>query len=324
MKTWSPLKENDIACVIAPSYVLPVKERGVEFIIRANKLTPYIYPNITVPGNHSAYDEQGLRLANTDEIRAMHFLDAMNNPVCKVVWASPGGYGAIRLIKHIRNAPEPEVVKPFMGFSDITLLHLFIQQKWGWPSIHYGMPGALGLNSTLVSDDAKKDIGDILFGSVMTASFSLHQLSNYKNTDISGITSGGNILTFSRSFGTEIQPDLVGKILVFEEVGENKRKVDGMLQQLQLLPDFDKVSAIIFGDLTGAEDEKKEGEEPFAEIINDFALNSGVPVFRLDSKDSIGHGKETNKALPMGTNAEISCNPECKMVVETGMSNIQN
>ena len=324
MKTWSPLKENDLACVIAPSYVLPVKERGVEFIIRENKLTPYIYPNITVPGNHSAYDEQGLRLANTDEIRVMHFLDAMNNPACKVVWASPGGYGTVRLIKHIRNAPEPEVVKPFMGFSDITLLHLFIQKKWNWPTIHYGNPGAKGYNATLLSDKAKKDIGDILFGSVTTTSFALHPLSDSKNGDIKGVTSGGNILTFSRSFGTEIQPDLAGKILVFEEVGENKRKIDGMLQQLQLLPDFDKVSAIIFGDLTGAEDEKKEGEEPFAQILNDFALNSGIPVFRLDAKDTIGHGKEINRALPMGTKATISCEPECKMVVETGMSNSYN
>lgn len=324
MKTWLPLQANDVACVIAPSYSSVVSHHDVEDVIKQNSLTLYIYPNINAPGNHSVYDKSSLRLANSDERRAEDFLDAMNNSSCKLVWAITGGYGTIKLIKHIKNAPEPQEVKLLMGFSDITLLHLFIQKKWGWPSMHCGMPGALGLNQTLLSPEAQQDIGDILFGSVATVSFSLHQLSKPKNSDISGVTTGGNILTFSRSFGTEIRPDLVGKILVFEEVGENKRKIDGMLEQLQLLSDFDKVSAVVFGDLTGAEDEKDEGEEPFAKISNDFALNGCVPVFRLDAKDTIGHGKEINRALPMGTKAMISCEPDCQIVVETGISSSHN
>lgn len=324
MRKWKKFQKGAVVCVIDPSYILRVSISEVEYIIRQNYLTPYIYPNISVPGNHSLYDEHALRLANTDEMRAMHFKDAMNNPECKIVWGTPGGYGAIRLIKYILNEPEPESVKLFMGFSDITLLHLFIQKKWEWPTIHYGMPGALGLNQTLLSDEAKKDIGDILLGSVTTASFSLSQLSKNTPEGIKGIVSGGNILTFSRSFGTEIQPDLADKILVFEELLENQRKIDGMLTQLQLLRDFAKVSAVVFGDLTGVKDEGNIDGKAFDNILDDFALNSGVPVFRLDENDTIGHGKEINRPLPMGTEATIVCDPECKMVVETGVSNIQN
>jgi muramoyltetrapeptide carboxypeptidase len=320
MKTWRKLKKNDVVCIIAPSSELHSKERGVEWIIRQYNLQTYIYPNITVPGNHSVYDQNNLPLANSDEIRANHFLDALNNPECKIVWASPGGYGAIRVVRRIINASAPIVVKPFIGFSDVTLLHLFINKKWGWPSIHFGMPGAKGLNDTLVSDSAIQDITSILFAHKHMVSFTVSKMSSEGvDKKIIGITSGANLLTFSRTFGTEIQPDLANKILVFEEVAESVRKVDGMLQQLQMLSGFSKVSAVVFGSFSSL---PEEGDNSvFNKILDDFAVHSNVPVFKLLHQHTIGHDSDINKALPLGTSAEIYDNEGTfYMAVNTGVT----
>ncbi len=47
-----------------------------------------------------------------------------------------GGYGSMRLIPHLHKLKAPKKPKLFIGFSDITSLHLYFNQEWKWPTIH--------------------------------------------------------------------------------------------------------------------------------------------------------------------------------------------
>lgn len=70
-------------------------------------------------------------LASTDEIRFNCLKDALYNKSSNIVWSLRGGYGSARLIPDLFKLPKPNKEKFFIGYSDITALHLFLSQEWG-------------------------------------------------------------------------------------------------------------------------------------------------------------------------------------------------
>lgn len=77
-----------------------------------------------------------LLCANTDEMRLKHLKNALQNSQTKAVICVRGGYGSARLISKLADIHPPESNKIFVGISDVTCLHLYLQQHWGWPTIH--------------------------------------------------------------------------------------------------------------------------------------------------------------------------------------------
>ncbi len=57
----------------------------------------------------------------------------------------------------------------------------------------------------------------------------------------SGRIVGGNLAVFTALLGTEYFPNLTGKILMIEDIGELPYRVDRMLNQLRLSGAFKKV-----------------------------------------------------------------------------------
>src|SRR5688572_24102954 len=71
-----------------------------------------------------------------DERRAENFMGMWLDPLVKAVIGGTGGYGAARMIPHF----EPEVFrrnpKAFVGYSDITALHLWLMRRSGLRVFH--------------------------------------------------------------------------------------------------------------------------------------------------------------------------------------------
>lgn len=311
-KHWNTLNIGDIACIVAPSYGYGNDLNLTANIIKSYGLVPFIYQNAISPGNHSLFDLNHLNIANSDEVKISHLMDAFNNPNCDLVWAYRGGYGAMRLLNDLSKEPEPSTVKPFIGFSDITILHNYINNAWGWPSIHFGMPGAL--QEVMQREDTKQSLQNIIFGTKNTVVFELKSLNNHPDK-INGITTGGNMFCFEKILGTKFSPILDNRIIVLEEVGEPARKIDGFLQKLQLMPDFEKIIAIIFAHFTPVED-----QHIFNKLFQDFAQNTDVSVFQMYPNNTIGHG-DINYAFPLGTEAVILSNgEELQLQINSGMS----
>jgi muramoyltetrapeptide carboxypeptidase len=137
-KYWNKINQGDKACIIAPSYGLFINDNlainiaKAESIVESYGLTAFTYFNAIAPNNHTLYNDNYLRLANSDEIRASHLIDALNNPDCAIVWAYRGGYGAIRLLNALNQTTQPQQVKPFIGFSDATIIHSYLNDVWKW------------------------------------------------------------------------------------------------------------------------------------------------------------------------------------------------
>jgi muramoyltetrapeptide carboxypeptidase len=321
MKQWKVLAKGDQACIIAPAYGVASSDQvdgtiqKASAIVELYSLTPKIYDNMLVPGNHTLFNKADLMFANSDEVRLAQLVDALNNPECKAVWCFRGGYGAVRLLEGLYRQVAPIEVKPLIGFSDITILHAFLNYQWGWPTIHFGMPGAL--QDVMRKPEMIASLQEIIFGENYKIQFNVRSINEAKveHKQISGEITGGNKLNLERLLGTEFQPSLSNKILVLEEIGEEARWLDGFLHQLKLVEGFSQVSAIVFG--TILPDSKGE---LFAKVIQDFGNNVPIPTFKLFDEDAIGHGA-INKALPMGTSATINYDARhdsYQLLVESG------
>ena len=54
----------------------------------------------------------------------------------KMIWCLRGGYGSLQLLEFLKTISPPRRAKLFVGLSDITSLHTFLTQSWGWSTLH--------------------------------------------------------------------------------------------------------------------------------------------------------------------------------------------
>lgn len=108
---------------------------------------------------------------------------------------------------------------------------------------------------------------------------------------------GGNFSLFTESLGTDIEPDLSGRILFIEdEMGDGVRVERKFLSLLRNRA-FDGCAAIFIGNqpLSDGKDLKR--------LIKDMIESFGITIPILHSSD-FGHGPKNN-VLPMGTKAKL-------------------
>src|SRR5262249_26055709 len=83
--------------------------------------------------------------AGSPEARRSEFLDALNDRSSEALVGTRGGYGSAYLLdQHLPEAFPP--VKPFVGFSDLTTLQIYLWQKHRWPAF-YGPMLAAGFDA---------------------------------------------------------------------------------------------------------------------------------------------------------------------------------
>jgi muramoyltetrapeptide carboxypeptidase LdcA involved in peptidoglycan recycling len=118
---------------------------------------------------HFQYSGKYEYLSNTDEQRFNFLKQAFDDKISSVVWALRGGYGSARIIPYLFTMKKPSIHKWLIGYSDITSLHLFVSQIWGWKSIH----GAVAKEVIYPEKDPKnfKYLEEILSGTSKTITY---------------------------------------------------------------------------------------------------------------------------------------------------------
>lgn len=237
-----------------------------------------------------------LLCANTDVARFRHLNNALQNPHTKAVICVRGGYGSMRLIPSLSTMQPPIKPKLFVGMSDITCLHLYLQQCWGWPTIHgAAMPSKFSAQSIAA-------LKTILFAKSPVTVFSeLKPLNFQASTDgvIESTVTGGNLTMVQASIGTNWQLDARGKIILLEEVNERAYRVDRILEHLQQANLFKGAAAILFGDFL--ESDEPDGSSLIQPVLQRFAQQCDIPVVQIEG---IGHGS-TNYPIPCATKTHL-------------------
>ncbi len=224
--------------------------------------------------------------ANSDQERLRLFKAAIRDPKTDILWALRGGYGSARLIEQLAKMKKPKKEKYFIGSSDITALHLFLSQHWGWKTIHAS--GLQGLFNPTLSLTTFKALADILTHQYPILLKNLKPLNEKAATrrKITGELTGGNATLVQNSMGTCWEMDPQKKIIFLEDVNEPAYKIDRLLLHIKQAGGFNAAKAIVFGDFSGPSDTTF--------TLKRFAQEIKLPVFKTNQ---FGHGQKNHPLI---------------------------
>jgi muramoyltetrapeptide carboxypeptidase len=229
-----------------------------------------------------------------DERRAENLMAIWRNPEVKVVISGTGGYGAMRLLPYL----DPEVFrknpKAFVGYSDITALHLWLMRRaqlrvFHGPTLDDLFPGG--------SDPSAQSLLTALTTPRPEAKLGRGSARSVRPGSAVGRLTGGNLSLVQQTVGTPYEIDTRDAILFLEETRDPMSVVDERLLHLRAAGLLRHVRGIVFGQLSVDRSEEDEFEDFLLDLVSDLE----VPIL-MDFP--AGH-EVPNLTLPLGTEVEI-------------------
>jgi muramoyltetrapeptide carboxypeptidase len=282
------LKRGDEVAIIAPSFCIDanILASAVTFLDKWGFKARL--------GNHAS--GQHGPFSGTDSQRLSDIQEAIDNPSIKAVLCARGGYGLSRIIDRIDFSPLTKSPKWFAGFSDITVLHMWLSEVCGIISIHGEMP--------LNYDDPEKSRATFttlkysLFGNLGPISW---KGEFFRTKDVSGEVTGGNLSLLWGLTGTRAEVRTDGKILFLEDVGEYYYHIDRMLTSLRLAGKLANLAALVIGGMNKMNEIRIPWGRTIEETVYDIVKDYDYPVL---SGFPAGHVPD-NRAFYIGRNATI-------------------
>lgn len=232
-------------------------------------------------------------LAGNDQQRAKVLTTLFQDPQIDGIIAARGGYGAIRILDYLDWNVIKNNYKPFIGFSDCTVLHNTYIQMTGQSTIHG--PNVVSLSSA--NSHTIESLFTTLTQPLSTINYKCHKVLSKGKAN--GILKGGNLASLSSLAGTPYMPIFDDSILFIEDIKEPAYKIDRMLTQLKLSGAFERLKGVITGHF-----EDCENEYYIPDILMDVFGKNSIPVLMgLDC----GHGK-TNLSIPLGLAVRMDSN----------------
>jgi muramoyltetrapeptide carboxypeptidase len=280
-----PLKPGDLLRVIAPSGALrefEAFERGIE-IWRSRGYRVEISPQI---------DDKWGYLAGTDETRRHQLAAAWQDPDCRGILCTRGGFGSTRILEDWNWQPNSVLPKWLIGFSDITALL--------WSLYIAGISGVHAPVLTTLADEPDWSI-ERLFDSVEGRSLAPLKGCGWGGGVVHGTLLPGNLTVATHILATPILPHLDGVILALEDVTEAPYRIDRMLTQWRLSGALSQVCGIALGGFTRCEAPPTVSSFSVEEVLRDRLGDLGIPIV---SDLPFGHDNP-NAALPVGVKATL-------------------
>lgn len=248
-------------------------------------------------------------LAGTDEQRAEEFNEMWRDPDVDAIICLRGGSGAARILPLLDYETIEKNPKIFIGYSDITALHLAIYKKTGLVTFHG--PLATSTWNNFAAEHFQKLLFEaeaVQYENPSDKGGLLTQTRNRIRTITPGTATGGllggNLSVLTNIMGTPYFPEnWENSILYLEDVGEKIYAVDRMMTQLQLGGVLGKISGFIFGKCTECDPGGSSGYGSLTleEVIDHYIKPLGIPAF---SGAMIGHIND-NVTIPNGIRAEM-------------------
>ncbi len=238
----------------------------------------------------------------SDRDRALEFAWAFSEPGIDAVLSVRGGYGTHRLIDAFERLPQKvqKAIRPkiFVGYSDVTYLHQYLQNQWGWKTFHGPLTGALppaALKSMM------KDLLALPSQSSAETWSEAKVLSGGKSSKARGRLVGGN-LSLLQTSGPAALPKNVPLILALEDVNENFYQIDRMLRVLVDAGYRENVKGLLLGTFVGCgkDDARTFRWSRVQESLRELCAGPILKNIRF------GHGLKTQRLLPLGSQVEVS------------------
>jgi muramoyltetrapeptide carboxypeptidase len=216
-----------------------------------------------------------------------------------------GGWGSAELLPHLDADLIRANPKPFIGYSDHTSLHIWLQRFAGLVTFH-GPMCAADFSHKESQDPASWR--DALEGS---ANWSLGASDGLRvlNPGIAeGELTGGCLSIFVESLATPYAAMPSGGILFLEDIGTKPYQWDRQLLHLRYSGHLERATGIVLGDMTQCVPPEDQVllEQAVLHALRDFP---GPVAIGLRS----GHVAAGNITLPLGVRARLDLTAEPRM-----------
>lgn len=285
-----PLLRNGCIGICAPAG--PVKEERLQRAIQT--LRNQGFEVVTAP---SAFGRDGLFSA-PDEVRRRELEDMFMRRDVDAVFCARGGVGSSRLLSKLNTELIASSRKPFLGFSDTTVLQWLLYHR----HLSVSFSGPLAVEwSDGVSETTKQRALQMISGQVegdLLSAFPRDQIRVLRGGKVRGRLWAGNLTMIATLLGTPYCPDLSGGILLIEDVNEPPHRVDRLLFHLRNAGMLSGVAALLAGELESGDD--PDLRDSVTRSLQDATSGRDIP---LSLGLPYGHGPE-RMTLPVGAMVE--------------------
>ncbi len=265
------LKKGDTVAIVSPSS--PVTQ---EEAVRSKQYLESLGYQVKM-GDY-VYEKLGGYRASTGAVRAKNINDMFADNEVKAIFSMRGGDTSSHVVDKIdidlvRNNP-----KIFVGYSDVTNLHVYFNQKADLVTYHGPM-----VRSNMIDkfdDFSKKSFWDALNmdDELYLENPEGEEFKVLREGKAEGILTGGNLALLSSMIGTPYEVDTKGKILFFEDINEDVPRIDRMLHQLKYSGKIDDAAGFLIGDFANS-DNTADPSYTLVELLEEFFADVDKPIF---------------------------------------------
>lgn len=260
-------------------------------------------------------------LAGDPKTRARDIQAMFADPEVDVVQVFGGGYGAAEVAPLLDLEAIGANPKPFVGYSDITVLHLAIRKATGLVTF-YG-PGLGG-----VAAPKTKDFTTERLLRALTDPSPLGQIPDRPDDEYVGVLGSGRVTAplvggclwlVADSLATSWEFDADGCILFFEDLHTPSWMLDSELTHLRNAGKLDGIVGVAIGEMFQCEDWRFPDPGVRTKSIEDIFERHfepmGIPVvFNLP----LGHGKHLC-TIPLGVTATVDADARTLTIDEPAL-----
>ncbi len=268
------LKVGDTVGLIAPAS--NTTEENVQKSIQMLTSLGFV-----VKEGKTLYERHGY-LAGKDDIRAKDVNDMFADKEVDGIICIRGGSGCLRILDKIDYDIVRANPKVFVGYSDLTVLHIHFTQECDLVTFHGPMVSANMIND--FDDFSRQGLLKMIFGSedgiIPIENPAGHDLVSLNGGMAIGPLIGGCLSLVVSTLGTPYEIDTKGKILFLEDIGEEPYRIDRMLNNLRLAGKLDDAVGIILGDFKNCDKptDHYDNNLSLQEVFEDQVLSAGKPT----------------------------------------------
>jgi muramoyltetrapeptide carboxypeptidase len=253
---------------------------------------------------HNYYDHAQVhqRFGATDEARLAQLHAAAADPEVQVVVALRGQYGMTRLLPKIDFEALAASGTIFVGYSDITALHMGLMARTG-ASSYAGPMFAGDFGAPEPVDFTLENFWQCLAGPTHTI---VEEAAGNPLVEARGTIWGGNLAMLVSLLGTDYFPRIDGGILFIEDIGEHPYRIERMLLQLMQAGVLGRQQALVLGDISGYRLSPADNGYDFDAMLAYLRATLPVPVL---TGLSFGHIAR-RVTIPFGAQALLTSDGE--------------
>src|SRR6266700_5625273 len=244
----------------------------------------------------------------TDDERVKDFQQQLDDPSIKAIMCGRGGYGTVRIIDRLDFTKFEQHPKWIIGFSDITVLPIYLNHNYGIASIHSKMCNSFPddwSKAEPVQADSIISIKQALTGEKMK--YTSEPNTRNRTGKAQGVLVGGNLKTIETLAGTASDIKTAGKILFVEDTGEYLYSIDRMFWSLERTGKLEGLKGLIIG---GFKIKPDDPGEDFGRTLQDIVMDRVKDYdYPVCFDFPVGHQKN-NYALKCGVKHSLSVGQE--------------